>query len=174
MAQKEPSLNLTFIDTHSRDTMGIADLSYYPTSWNIVSPTLSVDVPGFGKKLLPFSPNSLQVLNSEVLGVTCEGECTAPLPDGIYKLRYTITPAYKYYVDKTFIRVEKLWEKFDQYFLSLQLNCNPATTPIRRMIEEIELDIEGAVAAANHCATDLALTLYRKADKKLDNLLQNG
>ena len=156
------------------DTLGIAVLSFYTTNYNIVSPTLSVDVPGFGKKLFPFTPNSLQVLNSEVLGVTCEGDCTAPLPDGIYKLRYTITPAYKYYVDKTFIRVEKLWQKFDQYLLSLHLDCTASTALERNRLEEVKLDIEGAVAAANNCATDLALTLYKKAEKKLNTLLQHG
>ena len=172
MAAKETTLNLTLIDTHSSQTIGIADLSYYQTGHGISSPTLEVEVPGYGKQVFPFVKNSLQIINSEHLGITCEDECLADLPDGIYKVRYSIYPAYKYYVDKTFLRVENLWQKFDKYFLTLELDCRTPSSVQRKQLEEVELYIQGAIAAANNCATKLALELYQKADKTLDALIK--
>lgn len=174
MPVTEPILDVIVMDLHSPLLLGLGDMSNYPVNWNIVSPTLEITSPGYDKKSIAFTPKALQVLNSEHLGITCEGECNAKLPDGIYQIRYSIYPAYKYYVDKTFLRVEKLYEKFDSYFLSLELTCKNASSTQRKQLEEVELYIQGAIAAANNCATNLALELYQKADKILNSLIKTN
>lgn len=174
MAVTEPILNIIVMDLHSPNLLGIADMSSYSANWNIVSPTLELSVPGYDKKFIPFTPKALQVLNSTTIGITCDDECVKELPDGVYQMRYSIYPAYKYFVDKTFLRVEKLYEKFDSYFLSLELDCKTASSTQRKQLEEVELYIQGAIAAANNCATKLALELYSKADKILNSLIKTS
>jgi hypothetical protein len=56
----------------------------------------------------------------------------------------------------------------------MQLNCKHSDKAKRALLDEIELYIHGAVAAANNCATDLATELYQKATSVLDKLLKHG
>jgi hypothetical protein len=174
MAAKEPSLDITYMDLHSPKLMGITDISYYPTGFGIVSPTLEVSIPGYNTVFVPFTPKALQVLNSTVLEVTGEDECFAELPDGLYTFRYSIYPAYKYYVDKTVLRVDALYRKFDTFFLTLELDCKSPSSVIKKQLDEVRLYIEGAVAAANNCANKLAIELYNKASKLLDGLIKTN
>lgn len=174
MAVTEPQLNIGLMNLNDSKLMGIIDLSVYPTNWNTVSPTIEITTPGYGTEFIPFSPSSLQVINSNHLGVSCDSECLKVLPDGIYTFRYSIYPSYKYYVDKTFLRVEQLYEKFDKMFLTLELDCKEATSTQRKQLEEIELYIQGALAAASNCATKLASELYNKADRLLTSLIKTN
>lgn len=171
---KEPFLDLSLMDLNSTKLLGIIDISAYPTNWNKVSPTLEITIPGFNTVFLPFVPSSLQVINSNHLGITCDDDCLKALPDGIYTLRYSIYPAYKYYVDKTFLRVEQLYEKFDKLFLTLELQCVSPSSTQRKQMEEIELYIQGAMAAASNCAIKLATELYNKADNLLTGLIKTN
>ena len=121
------------------------------------------------------SPAVVNIYTSENIGITCLGEEHVELPDGIYNVKYTISPAYQYFVERSFIRVDKLQEKFDTAFMKLDImQCDG---PLRKQREE-ELDtinfyIQGAIAAANKCAGELAMKLYRKADKMLNYFITN-
>lgn len=66
------------------------------------------------------------IFGSDTLGIT-EAGCKQPLPDGIYKLKYSIAPAYANYVERTIMRVDRLQEKFDNAFLQLDMmQCDSA------------------------------------------------
>ncbi len=167
-------LDLLLIDTHSLQTFAIADFSTYPSSTYVpVSPTLQVCASGFPQVTLTFTPRTINVYTSENLGITCAGEPITELPDGLYKVKYTINPAYENFVEKSFLRIDKFQEKFDTAFMKLDmLECDG---PIRKQRKE-ELDtiyyfIQGAVAAANKCADDLAIKMYRKADSMLTQFI---
>lgn len=170
-----PVLNLLLIDTHSPYSIGIADFSQYPSNYNIVSPTLEISGTSFAPVTITFVPNSINVYTSENLNITCVGAELQPLPDGIYTVKYSIAPAYQNNVTKSFLRVDTLLEKFDSAFLKLDLNqCDG---PIRKQRQE-ELDtinyfIQEAIAAANQCATELSMKMYRKADAMLTNFINN-
>jgi len=165
-------MNLDFLitPTYSTKTIGIADISVYDNEPPTVSaPTLEVSIPGFDVVSLVFVPQDFNVLNSTLLGITVEGE--DPLPDGIYVFRYSVAPAYENFVEKTIMRVDVLQEKFDEAFMKLDMmQCDQS---IKRQ-EKVQLNtiyyfIQGALAAANNCATDQANELYIKADKMLFN-----
>jgi len=171
----EPILDLLLIDTHNSMSVGISDFSQYPTGFSIISPSLEITAPGFVPVNVTFEPNSINIYTSQNIGITCSGEQNVELPDGIYNVKYTISPAYKYFVERTFIRVDKLQEKFDTAFMKLDImQCDG---PLRKQREE-ELDtinfyIQGAIAAANKCAGELAMKFYRKADKMLNYFITN-
>lgn len=170
-----PNLDLFFLDSHSTELLTIADVSQYPTGFNISSPTIEITPPGYDMISIPFVAQSLQVYNSTTLGITEEDCDNIALPDGIYRIKYTIYPAYRYYVNKTFIRVDKLLEKFDRVYVQLDINqCDLATKKVeKRQIDLIWEYINGAIASANQCAEKQAMELYNRAYDALDKLAKS-
>jgi hypothetical protein len=80
-------------------------------------------------------------------------------------LKYSVAPAYENFVEHSIIRVDKLQEKFDQAFMTLiwwnvivLLKNNLVT------LSTIYLFIQGAIAAANNCATIEAKQLIQTSE----------
>lgn len=166
----EPKLDLLYIDTHSCYSIGIADFSQYPTTFNIVSPSIEITIPSGEYVTLPFTPKSVNIYNSVSLKLSCEEEDNIPLPDGIYRFKYTMNPSAKYFVEKTFLRIDQLQEKYDNAFLKLELDCTSSDIEKKELFI-ISLYIGEAIAAANKCAIELSMKMYRKASKLLDGFI---
>src|SRR5688500_7181471 len=115
------SLDLLVIPTYNTKTLGIADNSTYPDSPAVQSPTIEITVPGFGIVSTTFVPNDFNVFNSTMIELTEATEDLIAIPDGLYTLTYSVTPAYENYVTKTIMRVEQLQEKFDEAFMRLDM-----------------------------------------------------
>jgi len=175
MAAESPTLDLLYIDTHNITTMAIADISQYPEGFTVSSPTLEITPPGFTKETTAFVARSMQIYNSHTLGIT-SGDCTpSALPDGIYTIKYSVFPAYRNYVTKSFLRVEKLLEKFDKIYVKLDImQCDLATKNVeRKQLNLIWEYINGAIASANNCAEKQAMELYQRANDALDKFSKN-
>lgn len=169
------SLDILFTPTYSTKTIAVTDTSTYDNDPPIVTnPTLEVSVPGFDTVTLDFVVNETNILTSTLLGITESGE--DPLPDGVYIFRYSVDPVETNFVEKTILRVEKLQKKFDAAFMKLDLaNCSDKITKQQKIsLDTIYYFIQGAIAAANNCATDEAVKLYKKADSLLYNFVQRG
>ena len=169
-------LDILVVPTYSVLTIGVTDASVYPTNPPVVSaPSIEIEIPGFGTKILPFVPNETNVFTSSNLGIT-EAGCNQPLPDGIYRLRYSVAPAYANYVERSILRVDKLQEKFDNAFLQLNMmECDRALkTQSSVTLNTINFFIQGVIAAANNCAEFESNTLYAQADNMLNNFLKSN
>jgi hypothetical protein len=169
-------LDILVLPTYNVLTLGIADASTYPDDPPIVvSPTIEITVPNFGLVVLPFVVNDFNLFNSASLEITEVG-INQPLPDGIYKLRYSIAPAYENYVDRTIMRTEKIQEKFDRAFLQLDLiECDRAIkTQSSVTLNTINFFIQGSIAAANNCAEYESNKLYTQANNMLDSFLKSN
>jgi hypothetical protein len=172
-----PTLNLDIlvVPTYSTLTLAVADASTYPTTPpNVTSPSIEINVPNFGIVNIPFVVNSLNVFTSVNLGISTV--TNDPLPDGIYYLKYSVAPANVNFVERTIMRVERLQEKFDGAFMRLDMmECDRAIkTQAKVELTTISFFINGALAAANNCATVEANRLYLQADKMLNNFLRNN
>jgi hypothetical protein len=168
-------LDLLLIDTHTPYALAIADFSTYPANYTPISPTIYICGGGFPEVTLEFTPNSVNVYNSENLGITCDGADLVALPDGLYHIKYTINPAYQNFVNKTFLKIDNLQEKFDTAFMKLDMmECDMAIKKQRKVeLDTIDFYIQGAIAAANKCADDISSKLYRKADRMLNQFIEN-
>ena len=169
-------LDIAVIPTYNVLTLGVMDTSVYPDDPPIVNnPTIEITVPNFGVATLPFVVSSYNSFNSTDLTITTAGNET-PLPDGIYRLKYSITPAYLNFVEVTIMRTEKIQEKFDKAFLRLDLmECDGAIkTQSTVTLNTINFFIQGSIAAANNCAEYESTKLYTQADTMLDNFLKNN
>lgn len=169
-------LDFLITPTYSTKTIAITDISTYNEDPpEVESPSLEISIPGFDTIIIPFVPTEQNILNSTILGITDEGE--DPLPDGVYIFRYSVAPASVNFVEKTIMRVERLQEKFDSAFMKLDMmqNCDTALTKQQKVsLDTIYYFIQGAIAAANNCATTEAVRLYQKADKLLYNFTERG
>lgn len=167
-------LNLLVIPTYDTRLLGISDVSTYPSP--PVAPTIEIDIPSFGIVSLPFTPEEFNIFNSTIFGITDVGDDLVPLPDGVYKIKYSIFPAYENYVEKTILRVDKLMEKFDTAFMNLDMmECDMAIKKQDKVqLNSIYYFISGAIAAANNCAIDTANKLYNQADKMLNNFIRSS
>jgi len=167
----ELNLDILVINTYSPKTLGIADISTYPDTPPVQSPTIEITIPGLGMVSLPFTPSDFNVFNSGTLEITEVGEDLQDLPDGVYTLKYSVTPAYENYVEKNIIRVDQLQQKFSESFLKLDMmECDRAIkTQDKVTLSTIYLLIQGAIASANNCAVEESNKLYIQAAKLLDN-----
>lgn len=167
-------LDILVLPTYNKMLLGIADASTYVTP--PVNPTIEITVPSFGTVVLPFTINDYNLFNSESLGITASGAPLVPLPDGIYTLKYSISPAVTNFVEKTILRVDQLQEKFDEAFMKLDMmECDKAIkTQSKVDLNTIYFFIQGAIAAANNCALDTATKLYDQAQKMLNNFVKNN
>lgn len=165
-----PKLDILVIDIANSFNLGIADISVYPTGFNIVSPHLQITPPGYKAVIVEFTPRSLNLFDSEALGITCDGETKVKIPDGLYTIKYTITPAYTYYVEKTFFKVDNLLEHLDALFIGLDLTaCDDSLNEKdTRKLNEINMYIQFAIACANKCANSYAIDSYQKAVKLIN------
>lgn len=173
-----PTLNLDIlvVPTYNINTLNVVDASVYPNDPPVVtSPTIEITVPGFDIVTLDFNVNSYNIFTSSSLQITAEG-VNQPLPDGVYHLKYSIAPAYENYVEKSFMRVDKLQQKFDEAFMKLDMmECDRAIkTQSKVELNSIYFFIQGAIAAANNCAIVEANKLYNQADKMLNSFMKNN
>jgi hypothetical protein len=169
-------LDILVIPTYNVLSLGVMDASTYPTDPpDVESPSIKITVPGFGDTILPFDVNAFNLYTTANLGITEVGS-EQPLPDGIYRLLYTVAPAYLNYVERTIMRTEKIQEKFDRAFLQLDLmECDGAIkTQSTVTLNAINFFIQGAIAAGNNCAEYEANKLYTQADNMLNNFLRNN
>jgi hypothetical protein len=167
-------LDILVIPTFNVQTLGVADVSVYPTPPS--APTIEITVPAFGTVSIPFVINNLNIYNSTSLGITSGTDPLLPLPDGVYYLKYSIAPAFENFVNKTIIRVDQLQERFDAAFMRLDMmECDLAIKTQQKVdLNSIYYFIQGAIAAANNCAVDTANKLYAQASRMLDNFNRNG
>lgn len=162
-------LDIIDLDTHDSKTFAILDKSIYPTGFTPINPTAEVTVPGFAPKQITFTPSSIQLYTSNTLEITCDDCELSILPDGIYHVKYTMTPAYTYSVEKSFLRTNMIYAHLDTLFLKLDfMQCNDAIKEEdKKFLDSVEFFIEGAIAAAHNCLEKLAMQLYNSANQML-------
>lgn len=170
-------LKIVVLDTHDITTMCIDDASTYPTEPPVVTnPILLVEPPGYPLVSLPFLVQDRNYITSDILGITSPIGNTQPLPDGFYRLSYSVSPSATYFHTISIMRVDKLQEKFDKVFLTLDMMvCDGAIKSQAKVnLYSIYLLIQGAMAAANACAITEANKLYDKASSMLDTMLSRN
>lgn len=174
--ETSPILDFTVVDTHNLLTLGIADTSFYPTGFSVVNPSYEIIPPSYSKVVVSFVPGELLFLNSNTLNITCVADVSllTSLPDGIWKVRQSISPAINNNTEKTFIRTLNIEQKFGKALLKTDLiECNQdVKIEQMKVLNEIYFYIQSAIAAANQCNNILAMQLYNNANNMLDNFIK--
>ena len=164
------TLDILVIPTYDATKIAILDNSVYDPA--AVNPSLEITMSSFDPVTLTFTPSAYNVYNSTDLGLTT-GTDYIDLPDGVYTIVYS---ANSLSVTKNIMRVDKLQEKFDEVFMTLDMmECDGAIKKQAKVnLSSVYLFIQGAIAAANNCALEEANKLYIQAAKMLNSYLRNN
>lgn len=170
-----PILDINIIPTNNSTTIAVGDNSSYGSGFTIDSPTLEITVPGFPTVATQFTANSLNVYNTQSIGITSVGDCLLGLPDGVWVFKYSVYPNFKYFTELTYLKTDQLEEKYYNTFLYVDITkCDSDfKLDIKKKLDNIRIYIEGAKAAASKCNRKLSIDLYTLADRKLDQLNKN-
>ena len=159
-------LDIIYEPSYSTQTIRIRDASNYDKVI-VKNVTLEVTPPGFPKVSLPFTTKNINEYRASDLNLSCDSN-EVNLPDGIYTFKYSIFPNQENFVKKSFMFTNNIVGEMQKKYLKLQLDCQCNNTFVNKekgKLEEIQLFIEGSIAAANQCQDDLAYTLLRKAQE---------
>lgn len=175
---KAPQLDLMLIDSYNLSTLVIADSSWYPSTFIITNPTLEITPPGFNKITVDFNEKSANIFRADDLGIDCDASCPdlPELPDGIYTVKYSVYPNSTYYIEKNFIRVDKIKDTYRKAFLKVDLGTCYLTNKkkeLKNTLKRVKLLIEGSIAAANSCDQESAYQHYKKANEILQSILND-
>ena len=163
--------DIIVVPTYDVNTLSIMDGSTY--SDVPLNPYIKITPPGYTPVYIPFVINSLNVFNSTDLEITTAGN-EEPLPDGIYCFTYIIDD--NELVEKSILRVDKLQERFDEAFLTLDMmECDRAIkTQSMVDLNTIYFFIQGAIASANNCAIADSSKLYIQAGRMLEQFIRTN
>lgn len=159
-------LNITWQDLYQVSQLGIVDISVYAPGFTISNPTLEITPPGYSKIVVPFAPQSINAYQANDLGIICS--VGTALPDGIYKLTYSVAPNTIYTTTKEFMRVEAIKCLYAQKFLTID-NCCGCTekTLLKQQLREVEMLIQGCISDGNQCDVVNANKKYQAAHRLL-------
>jgi hypothetical protein len=167
-------LYLEIPDTNNVKVFRVSDTSIYADSLERKCPTLQITSPGYSNPVdIEVLTGFNLVLNACTLGMLSSGcdEESPQLPDGVYKLRYSISPNDKIYVDYYHLRVSQTLNILNNEYGKLELAACEPNGLVKEKLVELRL-IDSYIRAAKVWVEDrhdidkgMELLLYAK--KKL-------
>jgi hypothetical protein len=138
-------LSLEIPDTLNLGIMKIVDFSTYDSRIPAECPVLDITVPGF---LHPtrFSDSQLQTgfdinVTACDLGLQSENCASdnAPLPDGIYILRYSVSPNTVVYVEYNYLRIAQILNRYNNILCTVPLTDSEPNDEVMRKVKLLQL-----------------------------------
>jgi hypothetical protein len=173
MAYKH-QLSLEVPDTNNCSVFRVLDTSIYDEHVPITCPKLEITSPGFNE---PVVIDVLQgfnlILNGCTLGLQTSGCGTTSerLPDGIYTLKYSVSPNDKVFVEYHYLRVCQTLNKYYNELCKLELAACEPEPDIKDALNELRLIksyIDAAKAKVEQCsALQQGMDLFMYAQSRL-------
>lgn len=117
-------LSLEVPETANEKIFRVLDSSVYVDNMTITCAYLQITAPGFTSPVqIEVAPNYNMTLTACALGLQSEDclEDMACLPDGIYKLQYSVSPSDKLYVEYNFLRETSVLNSYFKELAKLEL-----------------------------------------------------
>lgn len=164
----------------------VDDTSVYSTLINVTCPQLLIQLPGFRRsnEIIPtIDRDSVGnwipfrgIYTSKDLGLSKKGFCV--LPDGIYLLRYSVSPNDLVYVEYSHLRITKALNLLYEQYCDLDICCNSIDKEKKAKLDQLR-DIEELLNTAkikveNCHKEDEGMELYEYAIKLLDKMKCKG
>lgn len=169
------TLALDIPDTACDHVLKIWDSSTYAEHLSVECTLLSVLLPGFYQPVYieELEPNFILNLTTLDLGMNSINT----LPDGIYTIRYSVSPNDKVFVEYKHLRVTCTLNEYYRELCKVNLEPCEATSEKKQKFEElrfIKMMIDSAKAKVEHCdAENKGLDMFMYA-KKLLSEYQRG
>ena len=177
MAEKH-ILSLEVPSVANCEILSIRDTSQYSTLLPVDCSELLITVPGFNSPaLIEVTPNFNLNLVACTLGVqsTDCGITNTPPPDGIYIIKYSVSPNSEVFVEYNHLRTTAILTLYYEVLCGLNLaDCEPFSEK-QNLINEvnyIRLIIDSAVAEVEYCISpNKGMEMYNYALKRLRKIL---
>jgi hypothetical protein len=169
-------LGLDNIETANKTIIRIADASIY-ADFPATCGLLEIQAPGFNIiKQFDVTPNFNLVLNACSLGLQTQdcGDYAADLPDGIWKVKYSVSPNDKVYVEYAWLRTTAFMAKYYDILCNLNMSgCDPSQE-VASQLEQlgmIRMYLDTAKAQVEYChELQRGMDVYKYAKAQLDKL----
>jgi hypothetical protein len=172
------TLSLQVIETMNCEILRIDDTSVYSDIVPLDCPILSITTPGANysvqlgeTQIAPSFRLNLTACVLELQTTHCGTEFKN-LPDGIYVIKYSVSPNDKVYVEYNHLRTTKLRKHYDAVLCDLDLsNCEPSSQTEQKLIllKKIDMYIKAAKAKVEVChEAAKGMQLYTYAKTLLD------
>lgn len=155
--------------------LSINDTSVYSDLVPITCPTLNVTVPGFAHSnqftVTPGFSNIYTACDLQLQSQPC-GDVYASLPDGIYIIKYSVSPNEVVYVEYNHLRITQALIRYNKALCDLDLAaCEPPKKVQERLerLRMIRMYLDAAKAKVEFCLEpQKGMSLYNYAIKLLN------
>lgn len=173
-------LSLEAPDTLNGCILRIQDTSVYNSQISAICPLLQVTLPGFNIPVrftdelitIGFSLN-LTACDLKLQTVNC-GTKYNDLPDGIYILRYSVSPNDIVYVEYNHLRITCALNRIEDIYCSLDLAACDPPEKVKNKLQQVRLIQQYLKAAKSEVETchhpSRGMELYRYAMKLIDKM----
>lgn len=171
-------LSLEVLDVSNPEVFAIKDTSKYAPNLEVDCPEVLITPPGFNKPaLIKVAEGFDLVLETCSLGIQTT-DCNSSrqtLPDGLYIIRYQVSPHSKSYVEYNHLRITNIMKTYYDKLCKLDLQaCEPSfeTDKLMDEMKDVKLFIDAAKAKVEYCMSPSAgLELYTFAKSKLNKII---
>ena len=172
------SLSLEAPDTMNTCQLRLVDTSIYNSTVSIDCPILEVTVPGWAHSVQFTEPEiapgfilNLTACDLEIQTANC-GTVFSDIPDGIYIIKYSVSPNDIVYVEYNHLRITKALAHYKQILCELDIAaCTPKSAEEKklRQLNLIRTYLDAAKASVEVCHEPIkGMELYRYAVKLLN------
>jgi hypothetical protein len=167
-------LSLEVPDTNNPKVFRIFDTSIYSDLLDITCGVLSITPPGFNEPVnFNVDPHFNLILSACSLGLQTIG-CgfdSDQLPDGIYTIRYSVSPNDKVYVEYLYLRQTRVLNRYFHELCEIELAACDPLPDIKDELKELYLIksfLDAAKAKVEVCESHLqGMDLMNYADRRL-------
>lgn len=173
-------LALDILDTSCDHVLKISDSSVYGIGLPVECLRLEITLPGFYQPvyLENIEPGFNEAISMITLGYQeADVEVLNAFPDGLYTIRYSVSPNDKVYVIYNHLRTTCITNEYYRELCKLQLaTCEPSKDVMQKLndLRYIKMLIDAAKAKAEYCDSCVAATDMLLYARKMLSKYQNG
>ena len=157
--------------------MSILDTSIYTPLIPVTCPTLNVTVPGFNYSTqLTIVPGDNTILTACDLQLQTQNCATvlADIPDGIYVIKYSVSPNDVVFVEYNHLRISKALNTYNTILCNLDLAACEPSQVIQQKLESLKMAkmyLDAAKAKVEFChEANQGMSLYNYAVKLMKKI----
>lgn len=172
-------LSVEVLETCNEGIFRIDDTSIYDPSLPVTCPNLQILPPGWKTptSIDPLAGGFRLILNACTIGITTAGNCSQSLPclpDGIYHIRYSVSPNDQVYVEYDYLRTTKALNRYYALLCAVNLKCclpDKETQYILSQLDIIYNFIVSAKVTVENChVNDDGINMLRYANMLMDKM----
>lgn len=157
--------------------MKLFDTSVYTNLLPVTCPTLNITVPGFGYSVqIDTTENFAETITAcdLQLQTTDCGTSYSDIPDGIYIIKYSVSPNEQVYVEYNHMRITQALIKYNKVLCDVDAAACDPPVAIKKKLESLRLInmyLQAAKAKVEYChEPQKGMSLYNYALKLLNKM----